>query len=260
MFRPITVAPTFDCISSTTGVLALTSPPSSPCCRCQASRSKSHSCRRMPPTPSGFSSLWSGPATYPSTEMATWNLSLVIEPHRLIEAPRRENPRADDPRTAERTASRSARSPSGVSLRAGLTIPNRFDSPECLQSLLNGQQDRSLELRQRPSAADGDRYGCHRHVVRSLPQGVPVVVPERVPETMKLAPNGLNVGSRGVASILGVLGQPRPRLGGVAEAGEVQGHGSTPPFGQGLRVGMIRRSGNRDLPSLGASSAARRRR
>jgi hypothetical protein len=37
MFRPITVAPTFDWTSSTTGVLALTSPPSCPCCLRHAS-------------------------------------------------------------------------------------------------------------------------------------------------------------------------------------------------------------------------------
>jgi hypothetical protein len=66
-----------------TGVLALTTPPSWPCCLRHASSSKTHSCRAIPPTPSGCSSLWSGPATYPSRETASWNLSVLIQPPRL---------------------------------------------------------------------------------------------------------------------------------------------------------------------------------
>ena len=51
MFRPITVAPAPACASSTTGVLALTSPPSRPCCLRQASSLNTHWCSSMPPTP-----------------------------------------------------------------------------------------------------------------------------------------------------------------------------------------------------------------
>jgi hypothetical protein len=71
MFRPITVAPTLACASSTTAVLALTSPPSSPCCLRHASSVKTHWCSCIPPTPSGFSWLWSGPATNPSNDIAS---------------------------------------------------------------------------------------------------------------------------------------------------------------------------------------------
>src|ERR671919_2847230 len=86
MFRPITLAPTFDCSSSTTGVLALTSPPSWPCGLRHASSSTIHSWRSSPPTPSGFSSLSSGPAEYPSSETASWNLIVPIEPLLLVSA------------------------------------------------------------------------------------------------------------------------------------------------------------------------------
>jgi hypothetical protein len=82
MLRPITVAPTLACASSTTGVLALTSPPSSPCCLRHASSLKTHWCSSMPPTPSGFSSLWSGPATNPSSDTASRNLKVLIDPSR----------------------------------------------------------------------------------------------------------------------------------------------------------------------------------
>ena len=54
-----------------------------PCCLRHASSLKTHSCRSMPPTPSGFSWLWSGPAAKPSSEMERWNLNLLIEPPRI---------------------------------------------------------------------------------------------------------------------------------------------------------------------------------
>jgi hypothetical protein len=80
MLRPITVAPTFACASSTTAVLALASPPSRPCCLRHASSLKTHWCSSMPPTPSGFSSLWSGPATNP------------VQRHRQLEPERAHRP------------------------------------------------------------------------------------------------------------------------------------------------------------------------
>src|SRR2546427_9351384 len=69
MLRPITVAPTFASDSSTTALLALTSPPSRPCIDRQTFSGKTHSCRRMPPTPIGFFTLWLGPATKPSRDI-----------------------------------------------------------------------------------------------------------------------------------------------------------------------------------------------
>src|SRR5829696_5249790 len=83
MLRPITTAPTFACASWTTGVLALTSPPSSPCCRRHASSGKTHWCSSRLPTPSGFSLLWSGPATNPSSDTVSWNLHVPSNPPRF---------------------------------------------------------------------------------------------------------------------------------------------------------------------------------
>src|SRR6266545_4862984 len=80
MLRPITVAPMFSSDSSTTSVLALTSPPSSPCGLRQVASLNAHSCSCVPPSPSGCSSLGFGPAMKPSTDIETSNLSFAIVP------------------------------------------------------------------------------------------------------------------------------------------------------------------------------------
>ena len=51
-----------------------------PCCSRKTASGKIHSCSPIPPTPSGFSSLWSGPATKPSSDIEMWNRSLPIAP------------------------------------------------------------------------------------------------------------------------------------------------------------------------------------
>src|ERR671925_795953 len=79
MLRPITPAPMFARDSSTIRELGLTSPPSLSCASRQAASGTIQSCSRSPPSPSGFSSLWFGPATYPSAEIVIWHLSLLIE-------------------------------------------------------------------------------------------------------------------------------------------------------------------------------------
>src|SRR5215218_4872440 len=61
--RPMISAPTFASDSSTTGVLAFTSPPASPCGSRHAFSATTQSWRSSPPSPSGFSRLWFGPAT-----------------------------------------------------------------------------------------------------------------------------------------------------------------------------------------------------
>jgi hypothetical protein len=77
MFRPITPAPMFAIPSSMISLLGFTSPPLLPCgCR-QASSLTTHSCSCIPPSPSGCSSLWLGPAAYPSTEIEISNLSML---------------------------------------------------------------------------------------------------------------------------------------------------------------------------------------
>src|SRR3954452_18489764 len=78
MFRPMTAAPTFSSVSSMIRELAFTSPPSLPCASRQAASGTTQSCSRSPPSPSGSSSLWFGPATNPSTEIEMSHLSLLI--------------------------------------------------------------------------------------------------------------------------------------------------------------------------------------
>src|SRR4051794_38550803 len=87
MLRPISDAPTFSNQLSTTGVLSLTSPPSSPCVRRKNSSGTSQSCSAWPPMPRGFASLWLGPATNPSSDIVMLNLSLLIA-SLLLRSPR----------------------------------------------------------------------------------------------------------------------------------------------------------------------------
>src|ERR671932_662356 len=86
MLRPITPAPMFSRDSSTIRVLGLTSPPCLSCASRQAASGTIQSWSRSPPSPSGFSSLWFGPATNPSAEMEMWHLSLLIAPPQLAAA------------------------------------------------------------------------------------------------------------------------------------------------------------------------------
>src|SRR5919204_3659418 len=83
MLRPITAAPMFSAASSTTRVLSFTSPPCLSCDSRQTASETIQSCRLSPPSPSGFSSLWFGPATNPSAETEMWHLSLLICPSRF---------------------------------------------------------------------------------------------------------------------------------------------------------------------------------
>src|SRR6266852_8681940 len=69
MLRPMTPAPTFSSVSSMIRVLSFASPPCPPCASRQAVSEAAQPCSRSPPSPSGFSLLWLGPATYPSREM-----------------------------------------------------------------------------------------------------------------------------------------------------------------------------------------------
>jgi DNA-binding transcriptional ArsR family regulator len=85
MLRPITVAPMFSNQPSTIGVLALTSPPSSPCVSRKALSGRSHSLSCIPPIPNGFSALCSGPATKPSSDIIMFSLSsLIAAPPNLL--------------------------------------------------------------------------------------------------------------------------------------------------------------------------------
>src|SRR5919204_2206713 len=82
MLRPITPAPTLSNVSSMIRVLSFTWPPCLSCDSRQAASKTAQSCSRSPPSPSGFSWLWFGPATNPSSEIEMSHLSLLIVPPR----------------------------------------------------------------------------------------------------------------------------------------------------------------------------------
>src|ERR1700679_2109559 len=71
MLRPITTAPMFSCAARRTSSLTPVSPPSPMSCPLLKLASlKIHSWRPPASSPSGFASLWFGPAMYPSSETA----------------------------------------------------------------------------------------------------------------------------------------------------------------------------------------------
>src|SRR5581483_8077795 len=91
MLRPITPAPTFSNVSSMIRVLSFTSPSCAPCDLRQAASDTAQTCSRSPRSPSGFSSLWFGPATNPSSEIEMWHLSLPIAPPSVVRRPVHES-------------------------------------------------------------------------------------------------------------------------------------------------------------------------
>src|SRR5438132_6417495 len=77
MLRPMTVAPMPAVPRSKKSSSTPVSPPDSPNMARPPRVWNTHSCSSGPPTPSGFSSPWSGPAPKPSREMAKlWTRSL----------------------------------------------------------------------------------------------------------------------------------------------------------------------------------------
>src|SRR5919106_1734353 len=88
----------------------------------------------------------------------------------------------------------------------------------------NGEQNGRLKGAQGSAGADGDRRGRHRDVIRSFPQVVAIVIAEGVPEAVKLSADRFDVLHGRGPAILGILDQPCPRLGRVAEPGEIHRH------------------------------------
>src|SRR5205085_3906346 len=78
--RPITTAPPEASDSANTSESCPSSPPSRPCDFRQLAVASTHSCRPSPPRPSGSSSVWLGPATYPSSETEMSTLTLLMAP------------------------------------------------------------------------------------------------------------------------------------------------------------------------------------
>ena len=79
MLRPMIVAPTPSSPRAMKSSSRPVSPPSSPISARWLRVANAHACRRLPPTPSGCSRSWPGPAAKPSTDMAKLcTRSLVI--------------------------------------------------------------------------------------------------------------------------------------------------------------------------------------
>src|SRR5207302_634960 len=76
------------------------------------------------------------------------------------------------------------------------------------------------------SGADRERGGCHRDVIRSLPQIVSVVVTEGIPEAVQLSADRFDILLGCLSAVLGILHELRPCCWRVAEPGQVEGHGS----------------------------------
>src|SRR3972149_172542 len=94
------------------------------------------------------------------------------------------------------------------------------------ERLLNCEQDGGLEGAQGSARADCDHCRCHRDVIRRLPQVVPVVIAERIPEAVQLSTDRFDVLGGRRSAVLGVLDELRPGLWRVAEPGQVERHRS----------------------------------
>ena len=73
-----------------------------------------------------------------------------------------------------------------MGLRSGRPVGDRPRTAKGVQGLLDCEQRRRLEFRQRATAADRDRDCGHRDIVRRFPEVVAVVRAERVPEAVQL--------------------------------------------------------------------------
>ena len=89
------------------------------------------------------------------------------------------------------------------------------------ERILDGQEDGRLDGAQRSAGADRKRGGRHRDVVRSLPQVVPVVIAEGIPEPVQLSADPFYVLLGRGSAILGILDELRPCGRCVAEPCQV---------------------------------------
>ena len=109
-------------------------------------------------------------------------------------------------------------------LRAGGSVPDLPGLAQGFHRLLDGQQHRRLQRAERTAAGDRQRDRGRGHVVGGLPQVVPVVLTEGVPEPVELPADRLDVLLGGRPAVLRAPDQPGPRLRRVAELRQVQRH------------------------------------
>lgn len=81
---------------------------------------------------------------------------------------------------------------------------------------------------ERASCADGKGDGGHRYVIGRLPQIPTVMLAKGVPEPMELSADGFDIRTCRLTAIFRVFDHSRSRLGRVAEAREIHGHGQPP--------------------------------
>ena len=86
--RPMIVAPALSTPSSTTSASSPVSPPSMPWRSRQLFSRTTHSWRPSPPSPSGCSSVWFGPATKPSSETEMSQITAISSPWSFYIRPR----------------------------------------------------------------------------------------------------------------------------------------------------------------------------
>ena len=123
---------------------------SNPCCSRQLSVANTHSCRRIPPSPIGFSRLWLGPATKPSSEIEMWQVTelmpLGLPPaSEIIAHHARRSLRPDD---YERDTQRGWRvSPSAVeSMQSGPDVAVRRAQPADAETIAQLLHDFNTEF------------------------------------------------------------------------------------------------------------------
>jgi hypothetical protein len=104
------------------------------------------------------------------------------------------------------------------------TIGNCRGFLEGRECFLDGEEHRRLDRAQGSAGADRECDGCHRDVVRRLPEIVSVVFAEGIPESMQLPTDRFDVLRGRRSAILRIFEQARPGLGRVTESCEVHRH------------------------------------
>src|SRR5207302_8787275 len=81
------------------------------------------------------------------------------------------------------------------SLGPGRSVPDLLRFAHRIHRFLDRQEDGRFERAQRTATTYRHRHRCHGHIVGRLPEVVPIVRPEGMPEPVKL-PADASVGSR----------------------------------------------------------------
>src|SRR5438874_2615339 len=152
MFRPMMVAPAPPRMSSANGVLALTSPPSSPWLSRNALSGTSQSWSCSPPTPSGCSGDWCGPATKPSIDIVMFSFNLLIDPPSvgMLEGPSSASEVIEQPRSLTKPATTRARGRASFSANpSAVTVRVRRGVAALQSDLVHAQASELLAVREK---------------------------------------------------------------------------------------------------------------